>query len=398
MFSPFRALLARPGAWPLAAACTLGWFCAIGTSLALVLAVHKSTGSFALAGAAVATQAVAAAVLAPLRGRLVDRRGAAGLLTLAAGEAVGGALVVWGCASDAHTLVLIATALLGACALPLIAAARGLWPTVAGPKLAQTAHAFNAALSDCAQLAAPTLVAGISLAVSPLGAFATLVGSAVVAALLLAHFGLPRHRPVARSGLDLTGVLRHNPGLQTIVVGDLAMGAWTAGTEITVIAIAAQQGHAALGALVLATLALGSIVMSLLAGTGRLLTDPGSRYVVGAALSSVGLLGFLFAGALPVVAAALIVTGAGLGLQNVAVYEALDHVSPPGRSTEAFTWLTTASAGGGALGALLGGRLVGHSTGTARLVVLAIATAGGFIVAARRRALNRTNHENSPTT
>ena len=71
MLSLFGAVLVRPGARALSAACLLGWFSAIGTSLAVVLAVHRATGSFALAGAASAIQAIGSAVLAPFRGRLV---------------------------------------------------------------------------------------------------------------------------------------------------------------------------------------------------------------------------------------------------------------------------------------------------------------------------------------
>jgi len=384
MLSPFRAVLARPGARSLAFVSLLGWFSSTGTPLAVVLAVHHATGSFALAGAASATQAVASAVFAPLRGRLVDRRGGTALLGLTAGLATGAALVAWGCLADLDAVLFVGTALLGSFTLPLIGVARSRWPTVAGPELTHTAHALNAALSDCAQLAAPALVAGVSIAVSPTGALVVLVVGACLAAATLINAGLPRHAPGDSSQRDLLGVLRGNPGLQAIVVGDVAMGAWTAGMAIVVVAIAAHHGDASLGGLLLAAGALGSIVMSVLAGTGALKAPPVSRYVAGASLSVVGLLALLLVSTLPTVAIALIVAGAGLGLENVAVFETLDLVSPKGRSIEAFTWLTTASAAGTALGAALSGRLVEQSITAARLFILAAALVGALVVIVRR--------------
>lgn len=61
-------------------------------SLAVVLSVRAMTGSFAVAGGAAAVFAISVAVLAPVRGRVIDRFGqAAVLLPLAVVQ--GGALV-----------------------------------------------------------------------------------------------------------------------------------------------------------------------------------------------------------------------------------------------------------------------------------------------------------------
>jgi hypothetical protein len=384
MLSSFRAVLARPGAWPLAIACLLGWFSAIGTALAVVLAVHHATGSFALAGAASATQAIASAVFAPLRGRLVDRHGSAGLLTILAGLLVGTAVFVWGCLDRVDPIYFAGVAFMGGFALPLIGVARARWPVVAGGELVATAHALNAATSDCAQLGAPTLVAGVSLALSPLGALVVLVGGATLAAILLIRLGIPRQESEQAGQRDFFGVVRGNSGLQAIIIGDLGMGAWSAGMTIVVVAIAARHGHAALGGLLLAAGALGSVVMSVLAGSGVLRARIGTRYVTGAGISAAGLLLLLLSTALPTVAVAMVIVGAGLGLENVAVFQALDAVSPTGHSTEAFTWLTTSSAAGAAIGAALSGQLIHHSTMAARIFLLIAALIVATVLFFRR--------------
>lgn len=388
MLSSFRAVLARPGGCALGIACLLGWFSAIGTGLAVVLAVHHATGSFALAGTASATQALTCAALAPFRGRLVDRRGGVGLLTILIGLWVGAAVFVWGCIDHADTICLAGVALMGALAPPLIGVARARWPVVAGEKLTDTAHALNAATSDCAQLGAPTLVAGVSLALSPLVALVVLVGGAGVAAILLIRLGIPRPQRLRTGERDLLGVLRGNRGLRAIVLGDLGMGAWSAGMTIVVVAIAARHGHPALGGLLLAAGALGSIAMSVLAGSSVVRAGAGTRYLTGAAVSAIGLLVLLLSTALPIVAVAMVIAGAGLGLENVAVFQSLDTVSPAGRTTEAFTWLTTSSAAGAAIGAALSGQLVSHSNIAARLFILAAALIAAIVLFFQRAQLD----------
>ncbi len=86
--SVYIALLARPGARALALACAAGWLAFAGITLAIVLLVQEGTGSFAVAGLAVGGFAAGAGALAPVRGRLVDRRGAAALLCLGAAYTV----------------------------------------------------------------------------------------------------------------------------------------------------------------------------------------------------------------------------------------------------------------------------------------------------------------------
>jgi MFS family permease len=83
----------------------------------------------------------------------------------------------------------------------------------------------------------------------------------------------------------------------------------------------------------------------------------------------------------------LVIVGAGVGLQNIAVYELLDLVSPPGRSTEAFAWLTTASAGGAAVGAVIAGHLADRSTFALRLIILGLAIIAAFIITNQQHRL-----------
>jgi hypothetical protein len=69
---------------PLALACAVSWLSLGGCLLAVILAAQSASGSFAVAGAAVAVVSVGIGALAPFRGRLVDRRGTNAILPLVA--------------------------------------------------------------------------------------------------------------------------------------------------------------------------------------------------------------------------------------------------------------------------------------------------------------------------
>jgi len=389
MLSSYRALLGRDRARSLAVACGLGWLSFSGYGLAIILAVHAGTHSFAEAGAAVAAFSVGSGLLAPSRGRSIDRRGPRALGYLAVGHLLGSGLLLIGCSGGHRAwLVFPGAALAGTFAPPIIATARSMWTDVAGPDLARTGHALNAALADAAQIASPALTGVLALLVSPSAALATLVVGAATAAWLLAG----RDRPTkSRSSVPVAhrvwGVLRESAGLRTILACDFAIGGWLGGLEVTVIAVAASAGTPELGALPLASSAVGSIAVSLWSGTHRSSQSAGSRYVMGSVMVAAVLPLTLLAQSVGPIAAILVLAGAGVGLLNVAVFELLDHVVPHDRATEAFTWLTTSQAAGTAVGAAGAGRLAQTDSTAALLLVIAFAVLASAIALARRSAL-----------
>jgi MFS family permease len=206
MWSPYRAVLARTGARRLALSCAVAWLSFCGYSLGLVLAVHAGTGSFAVAGIAVAAFAAGSGLIAPVRGRLIDRRGPAMLRPLAAAHGLALGLVVVSCAAGTSAALPVAgSAAAGISAPPLIATARALWVGVAGPGLAGTAHALNAALADAAQIVSPALTGGLAALVSPPFALGLLAAGAGLAAALIAGSERAGDRGDERSGERRTG-------------------------------------------------------------------------------------------------------------------------------------------------------------------------------------------------
>jgi hypothetical protein len=381
----YRALLARSGARSLALVCGLGWLSYTGYGLALVLAVHRATHSFASAGGAVAAFSIGSGVLAPVRGRLIDRRGGGALRGLAAGHLLGAGMLLDACRTSHQSwLILGGAAIAGASAPPIMATARRVWAELAGDELARVGHALNAALADLGQIASPAFVGAVAVLASAELALAVLVAGAVGAAWVL---GGRAGRGWASGRAPVGGVLRASAGLRTLVLGDLALGAWTAGIEVALTAVGARHGAAALAAVPLAVSAAGSIVVSVWSGGAAAIWPPAARYRGGALLVACALPLLLLTSSLATIAAVLAVVGAGFGMLNVAVFELLDRVVDSDRATEAFTWLTTSYAAGAAGGAAACGRLAQSSITGALALVAGFGAAGAVVALLGARTL-----------
>jgi hypothetical protein len=397
MLTSYRALLARTGARPLAVACALGWLTAGGIALAVILAVHGATGSFSDAGGAVAALAAGAGTAAPLRGRLIDRRGPGVLGLFASGYALAAAALVAGCAARGPAALLITAAgAVGVSSPPLIATSRRLWVEVAG-ELAPTAHALNSLLADVGQLGGAAVAGGAAAVLSPTLAPGLIAASGAAAAIYVAA----RARSGDRTGAEIKAapaspqpmsqpsrgrsLLRAAPGLRTLVAVDFGLAFAGGLIELAVTALCARAGAAEWAALPLSAAAAGSILFALGSGGRWALIPPARRYLAGCWLAALPLAVLIVVRDVAGAALVMAASGAGIGLFAAALYELLDVVVPADRSVEAFTWLTSGQAGGLALGSAIAGPL----THTALALAFAVAATAGLLAAAvavRRRS------------
>lgn len=386
----YRALFARRGARTVALSCALGWLSFSSYGLAIVLAVQAATGSFAVAGAAVGAFSAGSALLAPSRGRFVDRRGPRAVACFAGPHAAALTLLVAGCAASQRSgLLVAAAALAGASVPPLIATARSLWPAVAGPELARTGHAVNAVLGDLAQVAGPVVTGVLAALASPLVALGVLVPGAAAGAVLLAVAAptAQRRASLRPAAARVLGVLGESTALRALVGCELALGMSLGALEVAAPVVAAGGGAAALAALPLALFALGSVALSLWSGTGRARRPARERYLAGTILLAVPLPLCIAVPTLAGISAVLLVAGAGFGLMNVALFELLDEVVDAPRAVEALTWLTTGQGAGMAAGAAAGGALAAGGAVDMLALAAAAAAAAAALASWRRGAL-----------
>jgi predicted MFS family arabinose efflux permease len=156
------------------------------------------------------------------------------------------------------------------------------------------------------------------------------------------------------------------PAMRTLVIVLIAVGVLLGADEVAVVAAAKTLGSTTAAAPLLALWGVGSFAGGLLAA--RL--GGGARTAAGFAL----VLGALTAGHLALIPAAgsvlafggvLLLAGAAIAPTEATIYAMVDDAAPAATMTEAFAWLATAMAVGGALGAASAGLLVDRAGATA---------------------------------
>lgn len=338
----------------------------------LVHTVHL-TGSYAAAGLVSGANAVALGVGGPLLGKLVDRRGQTGVLIgggAAAGALLGG-LALMPVGTPLPLLVLLAVAI-GLSVPPLGACMRSLLPSlVAHPSDAGAVYAIETSAVELTWVVGPPVALGLAALLSTGVALAAagliLAGGS---AFFAAQPASREWRPSADAGQARGGALRV-PAMQTLVMIFLAIGALCGAVEVGAAAAASALGSSAAAGPLLGLWGLGSLGGGVL--TARL--GGGARGAAGLSLILVALAAGHLAsiaatGSLVTLGAILLLAGGALAPAFASVYAMVERVAPAGAVTEAFAWLATAMAMGGAAGSAVAGAMA-DSAGPAAAFALA---------------------------
>jgi MFS family permease len=346
---PARRLL-----YALSAACLA--FGMVG--LTLLLTVERVTGSYADGGFAVSLFALAAGGSAPVRGRLVDRRGARRWLPgLAAGYAVSLCTIDLLARLDGPlwSLLLLAGCV-GASTPPLFSSARAVWPQAVEPHLLRRGYALTSLLADAGQVAGPAVASVLFLVsawIAPLlCAAAAVLGTAL--SVPAGGPGNPHHTPEPMPGLF------SSRALLALLGTSILLGTSVGLLQVSVPTLAARWHHASSGGPLLAAFALGSVLGALWFGTRHWRRAVIDRYLFAGLALGVLLAPIALARGPGGLAPLLLIAGLAFGPATVSMFESLDALAP-GTGTEALTWVTTAEASGAALGAAGAGVLATHA-------------------------------------
>ncbi len=216
----YRALLARGRSRQLMAALGAAWLSFGMVGLAIFLTAHRTSGSYGFAGVAVAAFAVGSGLLAPLRGRLLDRSGARPWLPAFAGGYAIALLAFAGLAragASSWALSLCAAAA-GASAPPLVASLRALWPRVVEQAQVRRAYALTSVIGDIGLVVAPAL-GGLLFVVAPWLPLAVCAISAIAAALVVARVSAAAVRREAKAKVAAPLLTR---GLKVLLAVEMA--------------------------------------------------------------------------------------------------------------------------------------------------------------------------------
>ena len=387
MFARYGAVLRGHGtAVPLTAS-IVGRLSLGTTSLALLLLVRDSTGSYAAAGLTSGTYALSFGVLGPVLARLADRTGPVPVLrwTAMAHPLLLVAIVLVARSGLPLPVLLVPAALAGAAVPPLGPVMRALWSALlSGPSLA-TAYSLESVVVELCFVLGPLLVAALTVLLGP---EAPVLAAAVLAGVGALWMSLtPRVRavqPHAERHGSRFGPLS-SATVRALLLTVLGVGATFGAVEVAVPAFVEEQGgRAASAGVLLAVWSLGSIVGGLVYGGLPLRTPHRSQLPVLVTALTVGT-------ALPLLAHGTVAMGVALFFFGLAIAPfiacnavLLGQAAPPGTLTEAFAWNSSMIFGGAALASGLAGVLADRSGSTAALLVTA--GAGGLALVASAAA------------
>jgi MFS family permease len=386
--SSYLAILRLPHARRVLLASLLGRLSNATGPLSVVLFVQAETGSLAQAGAASAAIALTSGLLAPVRGRLVDRLGQRRCLppmALVFAAALVGVVVVAGPGPGTVAATVVLAGAAGAAAPPLGASMRVLWVSLVGrgPRL-QTAYALDAVLDELLFVVGPLLAGGLATLYQPAAGVLATAGLAVAGTLGFVTSPVSSAQAGSAAGgagrVGWAGALGA-PGLRTLVLSLTGVGAAIGIWEIGLVGAAREAGSPEAASLALAAWAAASAVGGLWYGSRTWRRPPGQRYL--ALLALLVLAGAPMTGTSSPLALGAMVALVGLVLAPLesSAYVLAAELAPPGTLTESGTWMTTAINVTAAAGLAVAGALVDRAGVPATLAVACACTAAGLLVA-----------------
>jgi MFS family permease len=356
--APYKAVLAPAELRFLFAASVVGRLPIGMSGLAILLLVQGANDSFATGGAATGCYVAGLACVAPLIGRIIDRRGPRAVLTVCAlfFPTALSALLAAVAARAGPPAVFAFAALAGASFPPITVCMRTyLRQRIADEASLATAYSLDSVLIETMFIVGPLLVALFVGFASPRAAVWFAAACALVGVFLfLGSAALREWRIEAQGRATLLGPLAQ-PKFVALILIVLCYALAFGLTELGAAAHAADAGRPALAGVFLGLMSVGSAGGGLAYGSGRwhaplLVQFATTLGIMGAGLALLAAPWTLLAFAALCVLAGIVMAPA-LIIQSMLVAK----TAKPEHTTEAFTWATSALLAGVGLGMALGG-------------------------------------------
>ena len=382
-FSRYATLLAIPELRAAVFASIIGRLPVGITGLAVLLLVRSSSGSFASAGAATACYIAGLATLAPVIGKLIDRRGPRKTLL---------ACSVLYPLSLAALVVLIESGAPAWAWLPLAASSGASFPPVTvcirtlfrqrlgeDPLLA-TAYSLESVLIEGLFIVGPILVAFFVAVASPsLAVLFAAVCGATGTQLFLRSPALRNWKVGPHRSLSLLGPLSAPPFLSllaVVVCYSIAFGL----VEIGVTGFAMEAGRPALAGVLLGLMSVGSAVGGLAYGSRTWHMPVARQFSFTLALMGGGILPLAWLVGVWEFAGCAVLAGIVMAPALIMQSMLVAKTAASDYSAEAFTWSATGLLAGVALGFAAGGAILEAAGAGAVFIIAAAASllgAGG---------------------
>lgn len=358
----YRAVLTTRGALLPVLASAVGRLPIAMFSMATLLYVQRTTGSFAAAGLVSAGALVGVSLGSVVQGRIIDRLGPTRpLLVAALAFAVAAAGLVWAIETRQPVALLVVLAVFDGFAQPALpGASRALWSALLppGPRR-DAAYSYEAISLEVFFILGPALAAflvaapwpGTGLVVAALGLTLGSIGFALSSTV--------RRHEIAASGapVGMLGAIAR-PGMRTVALASLGFGLVIGAVEVGVPAVTTAAGSVTLGGVLLSAWSIASVVAGIAYSLRPwphplhlrlpvLLAAFGAMVTVMAAVAP--------AASLVPLIVAMLVAGALITPQVTAHSLAVEIAAPAGSATEGFGWVITAATLGIAAGSSIAG-------------------------------------------
>lgn len=416
----YRALLALPGAPALLVNGLIGRLPTSMLPVTIVIAGERASGSYAVGGAASAGFSLAAALAAPVTGRLVDRRGQrrAGRLLLVAALVALAALIGVVVSGTLVALIVPLSVLAGA-TLPNVGTySRVRWGSLVTGGDVETAQALESLNDEVNFLVGPAAGAILAASVGPTAPLVAATAAAAVGTLAVTASRVPEP---TRAAPDTPGAPGVADAADTVNATDAAASAMPSapaprtrrsrierldraalvavlvglgmalnGVLVAVVATSEALGRPGLASVVFALNSGASLATALVVGRLRFRMLPRRRITVAVVVFGVTLVPFALVDSVVGFALAGMLAGAAIAPTFIQVNAHVATTTEPGRTTEAFSWISATVGVGLAIGAAVTGAAIDRvGEGGARVAVLAMALLPGAVALVTDRVLAR---------
>ena len=359
MANHYRELFRTPGATGLVLASSIARLPQAMIGIGIITMLVQQTGVYWLAGAVAGTFTLANALLGPVISRFVDQRGQSRVLPIVTAFSVVMLLaLIFAVYRGAPAALFFVLAALAGTMPSMPSMIRARWTQLfRGKPQLHTAFSLDTVLTELAYIIGPPLAIGLSVTffaeAGPLVAVALLAIG--VTAFLMQRQTEPKVVVGNRSNTGSTLLI---PGVRTIVLALLAMGAIGGAIDVAVVAFANDQGWPASATFMLAAYALGSLVAGLTFGALRLTLPIEKQFFIGILVTAITGVLPVFATDVYVLSAMLFIAGISFAPTMVVVMKLGTIIIPASRMTEGLTWMTTGICIGVALGGMLTGPVI----------------------------------------
>lgn len=361
MLTPYRRVLAVPGALAFSLTGLVARLPISMVSLGIVILVSTRSGSYRLAGGVAAAYLLGNAAFAIVQGRMADRLGQSRVLpwTILV-FTVSLSLLMWAVEDGWPAPLPYVLAAVGGAAQPQIGSCiRARWShNVPDKRQLQTAFAIEAVVDEAVFVLGPILVTVLATTLHPAAGLGTAVVAGLLGTLSLAaqrSTEPPAHR---RGGRHVRGVPMPWIVLGPLVVTGAAMGTLFGGVEVATVAFAEELGSKATSGPLLAFFALGSLLAGFVSGMVRWRSANATRFRWGTVALATALVPLPFVGGFLLLGTVLFIAGLAIAPTLIAIVAWVEESVPAQRLTEGISIVTTGMAVGVAPGAALVGSVV----------------------------------------